>query len=167
MLNPSRPWWIHHHKFFLFENCWGPSSSEGPQKRNLTISSKHGLWTGTFGLKLKAYTKRKAWSWRRLSLLRSYVQGSFGPIAEKGTDLKAKRLSSPHRFFYKSIVNVKGITTISHRLCPVPINRWTVPVLFTLTCTCSYVTLVLFTFCQAEGKFVIQHCPCISRTIYC
>jgi hypothetical protein len=112
---------------FLFENCWGPSSSEGPQKRNLTISSKHGLWTGTFGLKLKAYTMRRAWSWRRLSLLRSYVQGSFGPIAEKGTDLKAKRLSSPHRFFYKSIVNVKGITIISHRLCPMPINRWTVP----------------------------------------
>jgi hypothetical protein len=30
--------------------CWGPSSSEGPQKRNLTMSSKYGLWTGTFGL---------------------------------------------------------------------------------------------------------------------
>jgi hypothetical protein len=28
----------------------GPSSSEGPQKRNLTMSSKYGLWTGTFGL---------------------------------------------------------------------------------------------------------------------
>jgi hypothetical protein len=42
---------------------------------------------------------------------------------EKGTDLKGKRLSSPYRFFYKSIVNVKGITVISHRLCPVPINR--------------------------------------------
>jgi hypothetical protein len=27
----------------------GPSSSEGPQKRNLTMSSKYGLWTGTFG----------------------------------------------------------------------------------------------------------------------
>ena len=26
----------------------------------------------------------------------------------KGTDLKEKRLSSPHRFFYKSIVNVNG-----------------------------------------------------------
>jgi hypothetical protein len=24
-------------------DCWGPSSSEGPQKRNLTMSSKHGL----------------------------------------------------------------------------------------------------------------------------
>jgi hypothetical protein len=32
-------------------------------------------------------------------------------------------LFSPHRFFYKPIVNVKGIIVISHRLCPVPINR--------------------------------------------
>jgi hypothetical protein len=38
----------------------GPSSSEGPQKHNLTMSSKHGLWTGTFGLRLKAYTIRRA-----------------------------------------------------------------------------------------------------------
>jgi hypothetical protein len=42
---------------------------------------------------------------------------------EKRTDLKGKMLSSPHRFFYKSIVNVKGITVISHRLCPMPINK--------------------------------------------
>jgi hypothetical protein len=70
---------------------------------------------------------RRAWSWRRLSLLRSYAQGSFGSIAGKGTDLKGKRLSSPHRFFYKPIVNVKGMTVISHKLCPMPINRWIVP----------------------------------------
>jgi hypothetical protein len=44
-------------------------------------------------------------------------------IAEKGTDLKGKRLSSPHRFVYKSIVNIKGMNVISHRLRPVPINR--------------------------------------------
>jgi hypothetical protein len=30
-------------------HCWGPSSSEGPQKHNLTMSSKYGLWTRTFG----------------------------------------------------------------------------------------------------------------------
>jgi hypothetical protein len=40
--------------------CWGPSSSEGPQKRNLTMSSKYSLWTGTFGLRIKAYTMRRA-----------------------------------------------------------------------------------------------------------
>jgi hypothetical protein len=90
------------------------------------MSSKHSLWTGTFGLRIKAYTMRRAWSWRRLSLLRSYTQGSFGSIAEKGTDLKVKRLSSPHRFVYKSVINVKGMNVISHRLRLVPINRWTV-----------------------------------------
>jgi hypothetical protein len=44
-------------------------------------------------------------------------------MAEKGTDLKGKRLFSPHRFVYKSIINVKDMDVISHRLCPVPINR--------------------------------------------
>jgi hypothetical protein len=44
-------------------------------------------------------------------------------MAEKRTDLKGKRLFSPHRFVYKSIINVKGMDVISHRLCPVPINR--------------------------------------------
>jgi hypothetical protein len=38
--------------------CWGPSSSEGPQKHNLTMSFKYGLWTGIFGLMIKAYTMR-------------------------------------------------------------------------------------------------------------
>ena len=42
---------------------------------------------------------------------------------KRGTDLEGKRLFSPHRFFYKPIVNVKGMTVNSHRLCPVPINR--------------------------------------------
>jgi hypothetical protein len=37
--------------------------------------------------------------------------------------LKGERLSSPHRFIYKSIINVKGMNVISHRLRPVPINR--------------------------------------------
>jgi hypothetical protein len=42
---------------------------------------------------------------------------------KKGTDLKGKRLSSPHRFIYKSIINVKGMNVISHWLRPMPINR--------------------------------------------
>jgi hypothetical protein len=77
--------------------CWGPSSSEGPQKRNLTMSSKHKLYTGTFRFRIK------------------------GMIVTKVA--VASKLSSPHRFFYKPIVNVKGMTVISHRLCPAPINR--------------------------------------------
>jgi hypothetical protein len=76
---------------------------------------------------LKICTIRRAWSWWRLLLLRSYAKGSFGSIAGGGTDLKEKRLSSPHRFFYKSIVNAKGIIVIFHRLRSAPINRWTVP----------------------------------------
>jgi hypothetical protein len=41
----------------------------------------------------------------------------------KKNRLKGKRLSSSHRFIYKSIINVKGMNVISHRLRPVPINR--------------------------------------------
>jgi hypothetical protein len=44
-------------------------------------------------------------------------------MAEKGTNLKGKRMYSPHKFVYKSIINVRGMDVISHRLCPVPINR--------------------------------------------
>jgi hypothetical protein len=55
--------------------------------------------------------------------LRSYAQGSFGSATEKGTDLKGKRLSSPRCIVLKSIVNMKVINVILHRLRPVPINR--------------------------------------------
>jgi hypothetical protein len=44
-------------------------------------------------------------------------------MAEKGTDLKGKRLSSPHRIVHKLIINIKGMNVISHMLCRVPINR--------------------------------------------
>jgi hypothetical protein len=44
-------------------------------------------------------------------------------MAEKGSDLKGKRLSSPHRIVYKLIINVKGMNVISHGLRRVPINR--------------------------------------------
>jgi hypothetical protein len=42
---------------------------------------------------------------------------------KKGIDLKGKRLSSPRWIVIKSIVNIKGVNVILHRLCPVPINR--------------------------------------------
>jgi hypothetical protein len=44
-------------------------------------------------------------------------------MAEKETDLKGKRLFSPQIVVHKSIVNMKGMNVISHRLRPVPINR--------------------------------------------
>jgi hypothetical protein len=56
-------------------------------------------------------------------LLRSYAQGSFGSMVEKGTDLKGKRPSSPRWVVHKSIVNMKGINVNLHRLRSVPINR--------------------------------------------
>jgi hypothetical protein len=56
-------------------------------------------------------------------LLRSYTQGNFGSMAEKGTDLKGKRLSSPRWVVHKLIVNIKGMNVILHRLRHVPINR--------------------------------------------
>ena len=145
------------------ERCWGPSYSEGPQKHDLTMSSKYGLWTGIFGFMIKAYTMRRACSWWRLSLLRSYAQGSLGSIAEKGTDLKGKRLSSPHRFVYKSIVNVKGMTVISHRLRPVPINRWTVPPYcsrWLVFARASHLYSI-----KPKVLFVIQYCSYLSIII--
>jgi hypothetical protein len=44
-------------------------------------------------------------------------------MAEKGTDLKGKRLSSPCWVVHKLIVNIKGKNVILHRLWLVPINR--------------------------------------------
>jgi hypothetical protein len=58
---------------------------------------------------------------------RSYMQGCFGSTTERETDLKGKRLSSPQWIVLKTIVNIKGMNVILHRLRPVPINRWTVP----------------------------------------
>jgi hypothetical protein len=36
--------------------CWGPSSSEGPQKHDLTMFPKCNMCTGTFGLGMKQHT---------------------------------------------------------------------------------------------------------------
>jgi hypothetical protein len=44
-------------------------------------------------------------------------------IRGKRNRLKGERLFSPHRFIYKSIINLRGMNVISHRLRPVPINR--------------------------------------------
>jgi hypothetical protein len=85
--------------------------------------SKYNTFIGTFGLRMKLYTIRKAWSGRWLNQFRSYVQRSFGLVAENETDLKRKRLSSPRKIVLKSIVNIKGMDVILHMLRPVPINR--------------------------------------------
>jgi hypothetical protein len=58
-----------------------------------------------------------------MNQVRSYAWRSFGLAVENETDLKRKRLSSPRQIVLKSIVNIKGMDVILHRLCPVPINR--------------------------------------------
>jgi hypothetical protein len=44
-------------------------------------------------------------------------------MVEKETDLRRKRPSSPRQVVHNSIVNIKGINVILHRLRPMPINR--------------------------------------------
>ena len=57
--------------------------------------------------------------WRRAEV----AQGSFGMVAERGTDLKGKRLFRPRWITLESLANVKGMGVISHGLRLVPINR--------------------------------------------
>jgi hypothetical protein len=131
----------------------------------LTMFPKCDTHTGSFGLRMKLYTIWEAGSERRLNQRQSCMQGSFGSIPEKGTDLRRKRLSSPQHIVLKSIVNMKGINVISHMLHPVPINRWTVPYtvhadLYSLVChSCT------FAFCQSEGTNVIQYCSYLFMII--
>jgi hypothetical protein len=58
-----------------------------------------------------------------LNQRRKCARESFGSVTERGTNLRRKRLSSPRQFVLKSIVNMKGMNVISHRLRHVPINR--------------------------------------------
>jgi hypothetical protein len=44
-------------------------------------------------------------------------------IAEKGTDLKGKRLFRPRWITIELLANVKGMDVILHGLCPMPIER--------------------------------------------
>jgi hypothetical protein len=44
-------------------------------------------------------------------------------IAEKGTDLKGKRLFRHRWITTELLANVKGMDVILHGLCSVPINR--------------------------------------------
>jgi hypothetical protein len=102
--------------------CWGPSASEGPQKHDLTMLLEYNTLTGIFGFGSELQHE-EAQRTRRLAQSRSYVQESFDMTAEKGTDLKRKRLFRPRWIIIGSLANVKGMGVILHGLCPVPINR--------------------------------------------
>jgi hypothetical protein len=124
-------------------SCWGPSSSEDPQKHDLTMFLEYNTWTGTFGLGSDPQCEEAQRIWR-LAQSRSYAQGSFGMTAEKETDLKGKRLFRPRWITIESLANVKGMGVILHAMRLVHINRWTV----LLYCSrwlgiCFCVTLVL------------------------
>jgi hypothetical protein len=105
-----------------FSVCWGPSSSEGPQKHDLTMFLECNTRTGTFELRSEPQCE-EAQRIRRLVQSRSYARGSFDMVAEKGTDLKGKTLFRPRWITIESLANVKGMGVILHGLCPVPINR--------------------------------------------
>jgi hypothetical protein len=123
--------------------CWGPSTSKGPQKHDLTVFLEYNTWTGFFGRGSEPQCK-EAQRTRRLAQSRSYVQKSFGMIAEKETELKRKRLFRPRWVTIESLANVKGMDVILHGLRPVPINRWTVlPYCSRRLGICFCVTLVL------------------------
>jgi hypothetical protein len=67
--------------------CWGPSTSEGPQKRDLTMFLEYNTRTGTFGLgpfELESKSQcEEAQGKRRMEQSRSCAQGSFGMMTEK------------------------------------------------------------------------------------
>jgi hypothetical protein len=108
-----------------YDDSWGPSASEGPQKHDLTMFLEYNTWTGIFGLESEPQCE-EAQRTRRLAQSQNYVQESFGMIVEKETDLKRKRLFRPRWVTIESLANVKGMGVILHGLRPVPINRWTV-----------------------------------------
>jgi hypothetical protein len=60
---------------------------------------------------------------RRMAQSRSYAQGSFGVITEKGIDLKGKRIFRPRWTIIELLANVKDMGVILHGLRLVPINR--------------------------------------------
>jgi hypothetical protein len=53
---------------------------------------------------------------RGLAQSRIYAQGTFGMTAERGTDLKGKRLFRPRWITIESLANVKGMSVILHEL---------------------------------------------------
>jgi hypothetical protein len=60
---------------------------------------------------------------RRLAQSRSYAQGTFGVISEKGNRLKREKAIQTSMDYYRVIGQCKGISVILHGLRPVPINR--------------------------------------------
>jgi hypothetical protein len=104
---------------------------------------------------------------RRLTQSRSYAQGSFGMIGEKGTNLKGKRLFRPRWITIESLANVKGMGVILHGLRPVPINRWIVlPYCSRWLGICFCITLVPLLSIKSKVSNVIRYCSYVGLHLY-
>jgi hypothetical protein len=79
----------------------------GPQKHDLTMFLEYNTWTGTFGLGSEPQYE-EVQRMQRLAQSRSYAQGTFGMIAERGTDLEGKRLFRPRWITIESLAKCKG-----------------------------------------------------------
>jgi hypothetical protein len=111
--------------------CWGPSASEGPQKRDLTMFSKYAsryLRNQESGC---GYTE--AWSRRSSTgtaimmkdkmITKLYAEELRHHGGKGITDLKMKSQTRPRRITIGLLINVKCVIVILHGLRPVPINR--------------------------------------------
>jgi hypothetical protein len=68
-------------------------------------------------------TRAKSMIVTKVGVARKLHAGELRLNGGKRNRLKGERLSSPHRVVHKSIINVKGMNVISHRMRLVPINR--------------------------------------------
>jgi hypothetical protein len=86
-------------------------------------------------------------------------------VAEKGTDLKGKRLFSPRWFIHESIANIKGMNVNLHRLCPMPIIDEQYPHTVHADLYSFVPHAYTFAFYQAKDISVIQYCFCLAMII--
>jgi hypothetical protein len=71
--------------------CWGPSSSEGPQKHNLTMFPKYDLWTSIFGFMVKADTM-KSWIVTKVVVAPKLCGRELRLNCRKGNRLKREKV---------------------------------------------------------------------------
>ena len=156
----------------------GPSTSEGPQKHDLTMFSKWIMWTGTFGLRITNMKcgQDEAWTRRRTGWLPSSTKDGAQPKlcagklrrdSREGNRLKDEKTTWTLSGFHKSLTNVMDINVILRGLRPASINRWTV----LPYCSRGLVILLLASrlysppSLRTEGTFVIWDHFCFSMLI--
>ena len=86
-------------------------------------------------------------------------------VVENETNLKGKRLLSPRQLTFWLRLNVRDMNVILPKLCPVPINRWTV----TPHCSCWIVIALasfLLSYLLSSRRYkyninIIDVCSCL------